>query len=226
MNVKVLDKIKKLLRLAKSSNPHEASLALSRAQKLMIEHNIGADNPELNGVCDETITSQLRIQTPPAYLAGLFNLVKEAFGCDGYFQPTFTRMEMVFIGHDQRPEIAGYVYTVLERQLTAARKEFMSTLSKRMKKANKTIRADQFCEGWVIGVYKKVEVFALSDDEKLQIESFKKSTSLEKANVRAAKSAGQKGNEARYQGFKESKNVVLNHGVPGQESKKLEASNG
>lgn len=147
MNNKVLDKLKKLLRLAKSSNPHEASLALSRAQKLMIEHNIGADNPELNGVCDETITSQLRIQTPPAYLAGLFNLVKEAFGCDGYFQPTFTRMEMVFIGHDQRPEIAGYVYTVLERQLTAARKEFMSTLSKRMKKPIRQFAPISFVRG-------------------------------------------------------------------------------
>jgi len=223
MNEKILDKIKKLLRLAKSSNPHEASLALARAQKLMVEHSIGADSPELSGVCDETITSQLRIQTPPAYVAGLFNLVRQAFGCDGYFQPTFTRMEIVFIGHDQRPEIAGYVYTVLERQLTTARKEFMSTLSKKMKKVNKTARADQFCEGWVVGVYSKVEAIALNDDEKLQIETFKNSTDLEKANVRAAKTAGRKGEEARYQGFKESKNVVLNHGVSGQESKKLEA---
>lgn len=37
---KILEKLKKLLALSKSDNPHEAALALQRAQKLMLAYNI------------------------------------------------------------------------------------------------------------------------------------------------------------------------------------------
>lgn len=224
MSNKAIDKIKKLLRLAKSSNPHEAALALERAQKLMNEHNIRMDAPELHGVNDETITSKLRAQTPPAHIAGLFQLVTSAFGCDGYFQPTFMNMEVVFIGHDHRPKIAGYAFTVLERQLSIARKDFVASLSKRMKRANKTARADQFCEGWIVGVQRKVKALVLSDEELAQIDTFKSGTDLESANVRKSKASGAKANEARFKGYQAAQKVVLNQGVQGEDLRKLEAS--
>ena len=224
MKNKILEKIKKLLRLAKSSNPNEASLALSRAQKLMEEHGIGADAPELSGVCDATITSQIKAQTPPRYIGYLAQSIKLVFGCDFYFRPTFTQMVIVFIGHDQRPEIAGYVYTVLERQLTKARKEYLSGLSKKMKRTNKTARADQFCEGWTIGVHNKIKAFALSPEELNQIEAFKSNVVLECSHARAAKGKGQSHAEARHQGYEASKDVTLNHGVNRKETYKLEAS--
>ncbi|WP_418114590.1 DUF2786 domain-containing protein [Vibrio scophthalmi] len=220
---KTIDKIKKLLRLAKSSNPHEAGLALERAQRLMIVHNIGIDSPELNGVRDETITLKLRAKTPPAYIAGLFNIIKLAFGCDGYFKPTWTHMKVVFIGHDHRPEVAGYAFTVLERQLTIARREYLSSLNKRMKRANKTARADQFCEGWIIGVKEKVQAFVLSEDEKLQLENFKNQIELNQANVRSASSSSIRSADARFKGYQAAKEVVLNNAVSGTEINKLEA---
>lgn len=46
---KILDKIEKLMRLAKSDNQHEAELAMQRAQEMMLKHGIDAHrlNPHL-----------------------------------------------------------------------------------------------------------------------------------------------------------------------------------
>ncbi|MDK9520135.1 DUF2786 domain-containing protein [Vibrio parahaemolyticus] len=224
MKSKILDKIKKLLRLAESSNPNEAALALSRAQKLMKEHGIDGDSPELKGVNDFVADSTSKAKTPTKYFGILAHSVAKAFGCQYYLKPTFTNMEVVFIGHEERPEVAGYVFTVLERQLNKARKEFISTLSVRMKKQNKTKRADQFCEGWCIGVYRKISEFCLSEDEKLDLVEYKnKVEGLSPCESREAKGAGRLASDAKRLGFMAAKDVVLNQGVNGSETAKIGA---
>ncbi|MBE4071078.1 DUF2786 domain-containing protein [Vibrio parahaemolyticus] len=225
MKDKALDKIKKLLRLAASNNPNEAALALSRAQKLMQEHGIQSDSPELAGVNDHVIDAKSKAKTPTKYFGLLAHSVAKAFGCEYYLQPTFTNMEVVFIGHDERPKIAGYVFCVLERQLMKARKEFIESLSSRMKKQNKTKRADQFCEGWCIGVYRKIEQFALSDKEQQELQTFKKNVDdLSSCSAREAKGSGVAANESKMKGYAAAKDVTLNHGVNGSETAKLGAS--
>ncbi len=222
MKEKALDKIKKLLRLASSSNPNEAALAMSRAQKLMQEHGIESDDPELAGVNDHVIKAISKAKSPAQYFSVLTRAVANAFGCEFYFQPTFKNMEVVFIGHDERPKIAGYVFAVLERQLSKARKEFIEALSNRMKKQNKTKRADQFCEGWCIGVYRKIEEFALSDNEKQELLAYKNNVGgLSACAGREAKGSGRAASESRMQGYNAAKNVTLNHGVSGSEAEKL-----
>lgn len=223
MKSKILEKIKKLLRLATSSNPNEAALALSRAQKLMQEHGIESGDPALAGVKDSVIDAAFKAKTPTKYLGILAMSIAKAFGCDFYFQPTFTNMQVVFIGHEERPDIAGYVFSVLERQLTKARKEFIESLNSRMKKINKTKRADQFCEGWCIGVYQKIEQFALSEKEQEDLLAFKNRVSdLEKCESRVAKGSGRLMDDARARGFIAAKDVTLNRGVGGQEVGKLQ----
>ncbi|SHF87575.1 DUF2786 domain-containing protein [Vibrio gazogenes] len=225
MKEKILDKIKKLLRLAASSNPNEAALALSRAQKLMQEHGIQSDTPELAGVNEQVIDAMSKAKTPTKYFGMLAHSIAKAFGCEYYLQPTFTNMGVVFIGHDERPKIAGYVFAVLERQLMKARKEFIESLSSRMKKQNKTKRADQFCEGWCIGVYRKIEQFALSDKEQQEIQTFKQSIDdLSSCNAREAKGSGVAADESKRKGYAAARDVTLNHGVSGNETMKLGAA--
>lgn len=60
MDSKVLEKIKKLLRLSKSSNINEARLALQKAQELMAKHNIVVD---LNQEEEETVIESIVEQT-------------------------------------------------------------------------------------------------------------------------------------------------------------------
>lgn len=221
MSNKVLEKIKKLLRLAKSSNQHEAALALSRAQKLMQEHGIGSDAPELAGVTDATIEALFKAKTPTKYLLMLAHSIGKAFGCEYYFKPTLKNMRIVFYGHNERPEIAGYVFTVLERQLTKARKEYLDTLSARMKRATKTKRADQFCEGWCMGVHSKIQQFALSEKERDELLSYKGKINLSDGKAREAKGAGRMADEAKYQGYRSAKDVTLNHGVNGEQLRRI-----
>jgi len=52
-NEKILDKLKKLLALSKSDNPHEAALALQRARKLMDTFGITAEDIVLNDIGEE-----------------------------------------------------------------------------------------------------------------------------------------------------------------------------
>lgn len=222
MKDKVLDKIKKLLRLATSSNPNEAALALSRAQKLMQEHGINSDAPELAGVQDSMVDALSTAQKPTKYFGVLAYTISRAFGCEFYFQPTFKNMQIVFIGHNERPEIAGYVFTVLERQLVKARKEFISGLSKRMKRSTKTKRADQFCEGWCAGVHHKVTAFALSEEEQEQVNAFKEQQSnLEVIDLRNRKARSNADMQARSDGYVAAQDVTLSHGVNGTEVAKL-----
>ena len=51
----LIDKIKKLLALADSSNPNEAAVALSRAQKLMERYNIEAVDLKIENDISESV---------------------------------------------------------------------------------------------------------------------------------------------------------------------------
>lgn len=55
----IIEKIKKLLRLARSSNPHEAQLALARAMALAREHSVAIDglNPD-EAAKEKTVTHE------------------------------------------------------------------------------------------------------------------------------------------------------------------------
>ena len=72
-NEKVLEKIKKCLRLAKSSNPHEAAAAMRQAQKLMEKYNLTERDVDLTDVemsehSAGTATRPARGRAGPGYL--------------------------------------------------------------------------------------------------------------------------------------------------------------
>ncbi|MGJ5789144.1 DUF7168 domain-containing protein, partial [Pseudomonas aeruginosa] len=69
----------------------------------------------------------------------------------------------LFVGCAAAPELTGYAYQVLERQLQKARKDFLST-QKRCKRSTKVARGDAFAHGWIEAVYAKVDQFAGVDD--------------------------------------------------------------
>ncbi len=74
-NSKHIDKIKKLLRLAKSANEHEAAAAMSRAQALMQQHGLSSESPELSDVCTGEIQSKFKAKKPTNYFACLSAMV-------------------------------------------------------------------------------------------------------------------------------------------------------
>lgn len=114
---KHIEKLKKLLALAASGNPHEAALALRRARKLMDVHGITHSDIAMSDI-DETIshywpTGSLR---PPRYMLGLMNIIREVFGVNSIIHPG-THPSVGFYGNRERAALAAYTWEVLARQL-------------------------------------------------------------------------------------------------------------
>lgn len=223
---RLLSKIKKLLALSKSANPHEAAAALRQAQKLMQEHQIQQDEVEIT----EKANPQKFARKAPQYIHELCGVINKAFGVSCYLQDDGypIKSHVVFFGQDERPEIASYCFDVLFRQLNTARKAFNAGQNKRLKRSTLISRADAFCEGWVIGVYKSVKDFALnlSEKEQMALDNYHQHLQdvyrIRQGKVREVGNTKERnGNESRWQGYQQGKQVKLNHGVKGKEQAKL-----
>lgn len=72
-----------------------------------------------------------------------------------------------------------------------------------------------------MGVHSKIQRFALSEKERDELLSYKGKINLSNGNAREAKGAGRLANEAKYQGFRSAKDVTLNHGVNGEQLRRI-----
>nr|WP_298797463.1 DUF2786 domain-containing protein [uncultured Acetobacter sp.] len=212
---KLKDRLRKLLALSRSSNPAEAALALEKAQQLMAQMGLGADDLELLDINGEEVDALLTTSTtPPLYVAGLIRMVADAMGVDVVYTPR--KRALHFIGHAAKAEIAGYAYGVLARQLRRQRSEFLKGQSKRLKRATRIGRADQYAEGWVYAARKKVATLAISQKEEALITLWKERNmgDLDTCKNRPAKAVRGK-DDAWSHGWRDGKNARLDHGVNG-----------
>lgn len=147
---KILDKIKKCLALASSANEHEAAAALRQAQKLMEAHGVTQDDV-LASQASEATAKAGAVTKPANWESMLASRIARAFGCTIiHGRRTWTTAEWKFIGAGTAPEIAGYAFQVLLRQVRKARTDYIENALKRVRRPSiKTTRADLFCEGWV-----------------------------------------------------------------------------
>lgn len=226
---RILAKIKKLMAMVERGNPHESANAMKKVQALMAEHQLSSEDVALSGIDANKVKAANNSERQPKWSLLLVSLVRQAFGVEAIMcheQLTWGRntAEVMFIGPAERVEIAGYVYTVLARQLKAARAEYISSLSKRMKTSTKTARADLFCEGWCNGVYHKITALVPTEQESQLVAQYieKHNPNLSTGESRAAK-ATKRDQSASLHGWIAAKQVELNAGVDGQEQAKLEA---
>lgn len=121
----IVEKVKKLLRLARSANPHEAQLALQRALELAREHGIavGGLNPDEQAK-EKTVTHR---DTDPAQRLS-YDSRYAAMVCQRFFNvATVERAKiafsdgwprrvvyLMFVGSSSDLEIALYVYGFLK----------------------------------------------------------------------------------------------------------------
>ena len=125
----VMAKIKKLLALSRSSNPHEAAGALKRAQKLLCQHGLTMDDIELSDI------GELQAKFPTLMRAGriysyVSAIVAMAIGVEYVLlkgRSGFTHA--IFIGSHSQLELADYVFTVLCRQLATVKSNYEQGLN-------------------------------------------------------------------------------------------------
>lgn len=213
---KALDKIKKLLRLAASDNPHEAAAAMRQARALMEKHQLDQATVEMADIEEHSTRSGSKIK-PARWEGALAITCARAYACRSLF--TAGTGEWCFIG--ELAEVASYTMTVLLRQVRQARRNYIADKLKRCKTATKTKRADMFCEAWVGTVYRQVMEFADAIPS-VAVEAYMQRhySELEKASLRdrnAGASKSERSYNDRQAGRQAASSVRLNHGVNGQE---------
>lgn len=241
MNKKtVIEKIKKCLALSKSANQHEAAAALRQAYILMEKYNIDADDAELLGIQEALILGS-GSRKPTIFEAQLAQAIARMMDCQLLLSQdikfdhqnfSFKKInQWKFIGFDPAPEIATYAFDVLYRQLKKARKQFIDTSLKRVKIiANKTKRADLFCEGWVAEAVKqvgnikphkaKIDQIDSYIAKKHKVTTFSPADRNKKTNMNSDRSQNDYGT-----GLKAGKNAHLNQAMNGgQQVEKLGTS--
>lgn len=205
----VLDKIKKCLALSKSSNEHEAGQAMKHAQVLMKKHNINIASVEVN------MTSVKVNKTPSQWILYLASVVSNATGTrviNSHMQ------EFQFFGVESNAEIAVYMFDVLKRQCTYARKQYLKTISDYRTTA-KNKYAESFCVGWVKSVSVLVDEFVNSEEDNKKIDA---AINAKYNNLRHVKSRKKTVSaEAYYSGVDSGKNAQLYHGMNGESQKLL-----
>ncbi|EBV3452553.1 DUF2786 domain-containing protein [Salmonella enterica subsp. enterica serovar Typhimurium] len=216
---KVLEKLKKLLALSKSDNPHEASLALQRVQKLMQAYDITRDDIALIDI-DESISNYWAAGSvnPPRYMLGI---IQAAFGVESIIHSGH-KPSVGFYGNKDRVELASYTWDVLARQLIAARKSYIGQQNKRIKSTTKTSRGDKFAEGWVLAVRSEVQLFAMTREER-ELASLWLEQKYPDSGKTSGRGAGKSrdADMSRHRGYREGENVRLHQPVSGQEQRKL-----
>jgi len=120
----IIEKIKKLLALAASSNEHEAALAASHAQRLLAAHNLAmADieserKPELADRVETSAAKNL-----PKWVRHLSGSVCAAFDCQAIHHPATGKLTFIGVGADV--QIAAYTFAFLERTIRRLCSQYM-----------------------------------------------------------------------------------------------------
>jgi len=194
MEQKLISKIKKLMELGKSPNANEAAAAMDKVRQLMEENEVSLQDILLSDIGEQAKKTFSKGTSLSRWENALINCICTQFGVEVVLDSEFNtntwkhEMRILFIGEKSRVEVGSYVFEVTIRNIKAARNTFLTTL-KRFKKTNKTILADQFCEGFVAAIHRKVAVLSIPFQEKALIETYKDKRfgKLEMGKLREAK---------------------------------------
>ncbi|UDM07836.1 DUF2786 domain-containing protein [Halomonas sp. NyZ770] len=221
MDSKALDKIKKCLRLAKSSNANEAAAALRQAQKLMAIHGVTSEDVAMSDVGSHTSKVNAG-RKPPTHIGQLANMVAGAFGAEIVYTPCYDgerwQGRFEFYGLNGAGEVAGYAFEVLGRQLKRDRTAFLATLNKRLKRTTKVRRGDLYAQSWINAVATQVTRHQRTDAENAIVEAYtaKRWSNLETLKPRDnTKGMRCHDHAAIHQGYQDGKKVSFHQGVNG-----------
>jgi len=216
---RTIQKIKKCLALGKSCEPHEASLAIKRAQELMEKYGVTVDDVKLSDI-NRVDAFMGKAKTPPRFEFSLAAMIRDVFGCETVLKPgygfrTGYYTDVSFIGFGPSAELAAYTFDVLNKQIVKGRKTYLATLQKRLKRSTKTRRGDLWAEAWVRAAAKKAITLSLSKNKKELIEKWKalEYSNLQDTTPKKIKYKGRGDYDAVVKGIEAGSDATLHHGV-------------
>lgn len=223
-----LRKVLRCLRLAASSNPHEAAAALRQARALMDEHGLTEADAYASEIHEAEAPTRCRGAVPPQSLMFLIGVVSDGFRCDvviwrvgSWLEKSHTTVK--FYGAAADAEVAAYAFTVLRRQLEADKAKHTRRIRKR---SNKEARGEEFAIGWVSAVARQFPKAELSDERKAAIDAAiaSKNTNLTEQAGREIAKHGKASWHDREAGYDAGSRARVNPGVSESTQRKLEYS--
>lgn len=209
----IVDKIRKLLALANGSTEHEAAAALAKARAMMDAHAVTDADIALAEI-EEATARASRTQKPPRWETYLCMAVRRAIGVEVFINDAGDR---TYVGRSPSAEIASYAFTVLFRRLKAARADYISSQLKRCKTGRKRKRADIFCEGWAVGVYRAIAAITPErvEDDLVGQYLAERYPHLVQIGSRSAKLSGRGASDDYWRGHSAGRDVQISVGVGG-----------
>lgn len=128
---RIIERIRKLLNLSRSSNPHEAALAAEKVQRMLSEYNLTMESVLEDGKTKaDTVHRKTRKDLEKwAYM--LAGRTAYAFDCNYYH--SLETGETSFVGVGADPEVCGWMYEYLYRTLLRLASEYMRGPARRLR---------------------------------------------------------------------------------------------
>ncbi|HWY76904.1 MAG TPA: DUF2786 domain-containing protein [Verrucomicrobiae bacterium] len=219
INESVLEKIKKLLRLAQSSNRHEAELAMQRAFELAARHNID--------MADVDVDEQTKRILHKAFGIGArFSLIRKLTLSilENYFNVriVLARPSWLFVGTETDVEIAIYVHGFLVSACSRCLRKYQDEFARKLS----TTKRNSFIAGFMYGIFAKLH----ESRETLAIGETKTAVALRdkenrdkyiKDHIPTVKvpnfaDIGRRNRDALMDGFRQGQDTEINKGLNGK----------
>jgi hypothetical protein len=158
----VLEKIKKLLRLGKSPNPHEAELAVQRAFELAARHQIDIESVNLEDDVRRIVAEKFPCQSRLSFARKkILNLLVSFFNVNIVVQPVpdwarkinLKQPAITFIGKTVDIQIARYVYDFLHTVCATSLKQYAKALHRKPSRSTQ----ENYIQGFIYGVSKALQ---------------------------------------------------------------------
>lgn len=208
---KAIERIKKCLRMAESSEPHEAAAAMRQAQKLMEAMQLTPEDVEMSETVSEVIKTKEAFGGCP-YLSRLSCIIGLAFGVAVYWEPgagiSRVRANVRYIGPRGRVPLAAYAHRVIDR---AVRTAWAETLAENPTLVQRPLARQSFRMAFLGQVEDKVYKIAPSEDEgrnaKAYADRIYKSVTMDDGKDRQIRSIDK---DAYYAGMDKAEGFNLN----------------
>lgn len=157
---RVIERVRKLLALAGSSNEHEAALAAAHAQRLLAEHNLAMSELEMReeGAGEAELTVA---KTVPKWLSSLFAVVAHAFDCMAVVVAAADAGRLRFIGVGEDPAVAACTLQFLMQELRRLATRYVKaqeTSADGLHRATRRRMRDSYLLGGVQGVQQAMAI--------------------------------------------------------------------
>lgn len=146
----IIERVKKLLRLArdKAASPAEAALALNRALELVQQHEIDVAALDLDEPTERLVCERVRVGWSISFIKRRVNTILLS-----YFRvrTIWDRPDLAIVGFETDVTIAGYVFHFLVRACSDALRDYVAAERKARRKVT-TRKKQGFIQGWIYGV--------------------------------------------------------------------------